>query len=322
MNLKQKYAQIMQDQRLDAVEQIYFARELEHVKAQTYDIVYGQLMARKLFPLNTEAHPGTETIKYNQFDYVGEAKIVSNYATDFPRVDIKGKEFRHPVQSIGDSYGYSIQEIRSSQQAGIRLEANRAAAAKRTMMVKENKIAFFGDSDYGLPGFLSNSSVITGTVPNDGTGPSTTWASKSADLIIRDMMQVANAPFDSTEGVESANTVLLANDQYSYISTTPRAAVSDTTILEFFLAKHPTVTEVIPVGQLSSSIYPASLGFSGNLIVAYDRNPGKLSLEVPQPFEQFAPDKEGLDWVVHCHERISGVIIPYPKSVAIYDGLT
>jgi hypothetical protein len=306
--------------KLDAIEQIYFEKELEAVKARTYDIKYPTLPARTLLPVSYEANTGAEAISYQQFDMVGMAKVVANYANDFPRADIKAKEFVSPVKSLGSSYGYSIQEIRAAAMAGKALQQRRANAAKKAIVQKENDIAMFGDAEYNLPGFLSNPNITTGTVPNDGSGPSTLWVNKTADLILRDMCLAVDAPFNNTKGVEMANTLLMPNEQYSMINCQPRSTQSDKTILEFFKSTHPGVA-VMPIWQLASGEYPAALGFSDGLLVAYNRSPDILTLEVPQDFEQFPPDKEGLDFVIHCHQRCGGVIIYYPLACAVYDGI-
>lgn len=49
---------------LDANESIFFERELEHVKARSYDIKYPEFKATMLIPVSTEAGPGAETITY------------------------------------------------------------------------------------------------------------------------------------------------------------------------------------------------------------------------------------------------------------------
>ncbi|NIQ92384.1 MAG: DUF2184 domain-containing protein [Deltaproteobacteria bacterium] len=323
MDLRKDYAQIFLDARLDASEQIYFARELEYVKARTYDILYPQFKQRRLFPVSFEAGPWAETIKYDQFDSVGIAKIISNYATDFPRADIKGKEFRSTVKSVGAAYGYNIQEIRASQATGKRLEMRRADAAKRAHLQLERDIAFFGDAEHDIKGFLDNPNVLTGTVPV-GASTNTEWSTKTPDEIIEDMNLVANAPFNATNEVENANTLLIPLAQWSYIASTPRSSTSDTSILSYFLNVRREMGvpfEVIPVPQMKSGNYPASLPYSGDLIIAYDRDPMKIQLEIPQDFEQTPPDRQAWDWVVSTHQRIGGVIIYYPLSVAIYDGI-
>ena len=52
--------------RFDSAEDasVFFARELDHVKAQSYDVEYPELTALHLFPQSSEADPGAETITY------------------------------------------------------------------------------------------------------------------------------------------------------------------------------------------------------------------------------------------------------------------
>ena len=50
---------------------------------------------------------------------MGFAKIISDYADDFSRVDIYGEEESVKVHSIGVSYGYNIMEIRAGERVVI-----------------------------------------------------------------------------------------------------------------------------------------------------------------------------------------------------------
>lgn len=64
------------------------------------------------------------------YDRTGVAKIINNYATDLPRADVKGKPTTAYVKSVGDSYGYSVQEMRASRLAGKSLDVRKAEAAR------------------------------------------------------------------------------------------------------------------------------------------------------------------------------------------------
>ncbi len=56
-------------------------------------------------------------------------------------------------------------------------------------------------------------------------------------------------------------------------------------------------------------------------MITYKRSPDKLTLELPQLFEQFAAQERNLEFVVPAHGRIGGVIIYYPLSVNIVEGI-
>lgn len=297
------------EMKLDANEQIFFERELASIKARSYDVLYPEIKARQLFPVSYEAGPGATSIVYQQYDSVGFAKVIANYAKDFARADIKGKEFSSIIRSLGSSYGYSIQDIRAAQMAGKPLEQRKANAAKRAIMQLENLISLFGDQENDIPGFLSNPNISTGAVINDGLNNSTFWKDKTPDQIIRDLNQLVNDVFVNTKGIEQPNVVLLPIQQYTTIASTPRSSTSDTTILNFFKANNPLIQSVEWLNEL------AGAGPGGeDMMVSYNRNPDKVTLEIPQDFEQFPPDQEGMDFVVDCHERIGGVIVYYPLS--------
>ena len=113
--------------RFDSAEEasVFFARELDHVKAQSYDVEYPELTALTLFPQTSEADPGAETITYYTYDKTGLAKVIDNYSTDLPRADVNGKPSYATIKSLGDSYGYSAQEMRASRLAGKSLDARK-----------------------------------------------------------------------------------------------------------------------------------------------------------------------------------------------------
>ena len=142
-----------QNMRLDANEQVFFDNQLALVKSRTYDVQHKALKALQLLPVSTEQDPGATHIIWRSYDKVGMAKIIADYANDFPRADIGGVEHSSPVKDIGASYGYSVKEIRRAQKAGISLDTKRAEAARRAIDEKQDTIAWKGDAKAKLPGF-------------------------------------------------------------------------------------------------------------------------------------------------------------------------
>lgn len=70
---------------------LYFARELDYVKAKTYDRVYPELTALQMFPVTHEVPEGAETVTYYGYEKRGLARIIANYADDLPRADVAGQ---------------------------------------------------------------------------------------------------------------------------------------------------------------------------------------------------------------------------------------
>lgn len=302
---------------LDADNAIFFARELEQIKSRSFDVLYPELRARSILPVSNDGGAWTETIKYNQFDKVGAAKIIADMARDFPRVDVKGKEFRKPVKPLGASYGYNFFEVEAAAHTGKSLEQMRSDAARRAILFEENRIALFGDADYDLSGFLTNPDIPSNLVPADGIGATTTWSTKNPDQIIRDFNKTVNDIVSTTNGVEIPNTVLLPVEQFTYLASTPRSSTSDTTILEYLRQNNPFITDISWLFELNAP----GFGFTGDIMVAYNRNPNKLVMEVPMDITMFPPQELGLEFLIHVASLTGGTHVYYPKSINIAEGI-
>lgn len=306
---------------LDSGESLFFARELEAVKSKTYDILYPELKATTLLPVSVEAGPGAEAIVYQAYDTVGMMKLISDYSDDLPRSDAFGKEYISPVRDIGGSYGYSIKEIRKAAKAGKPLTARKAEAVRRSYEQKINDIAWFADGSVnygGLCGLIYSQNTTKAAATHGG------WhaGAATADEIINDVTVALQYIKTISKQVEAADTVLLPPTEYGYIASTPRSATSDRTILEWLQKIHPGVS-FIPVNELQAVPKNPRTGAvaATNLMICYKRDPNKLTLELPSPFEQFAPEARNLEFVVNAVGTVGGVIIYYPLSVYIADGL-
>lgn len=306
----------IQSVNLDDNEVFFFARELELIKSQSYDIEYPELKSFSLIPISTEAGPGAESITYQSFNSTGMAKVIASYADDLPRADVRGQEFTSPVRGVGCSYGYNLQEIRAAQMVGRSLTDRQAAAARLAHDQRINYLAWFGDPNYNLGGFLNNPDVPATSVPNDGTGNSTLWIDKTPDQILRDMNLFANMIPVATLGVEAPTTLLLPIEQYTLVASTPRSPNSDTTILEYFIQNNPYVKEVQMVPELAGA---GPMG--ADIMMAYNRNARKVTMEIPMPYTQHAPQERVLEFVVPCESRYGGVLFYYPLSANIGEGI-
>lgn len=296
---------------LDADEGVFFLRQLESIKSKSYDVEYPELKARQFIPVSFEAGPGAKYITYRQYDMLGVAKIVSNYATDLPRVDLKGKEFVGNVRSLADSYGYSIQDVRSAKMSGLPLEQRKANAAKRAILQLEDDIAVNGDTTHNLGGFLTNPNVTDNPAPNNAGATSTLWANKTATEVLADLITLSETPVDVSLGVEEPDTILIPLAQYNQIANQQMPNIN-MTVMKFFLENSPYIKEIQPWNKLKG-------GGSGgtDVAVCYKKDPDKLTLEIPQDFEQFPVQEKGLEYEVPCHSRCGGVIMYYPLSVAL-----
>lgn len=318
-------------QNLDANEAAFLERQLASVKTKTYDRLFPEYAAERLIPVSTEAGSGAETIVYQTYTPAGMAKIISDYSDDLPRVDVAAEEKSVIVRSIADAYAYSLQEVRAAAFAAqtgkpnaAKLRQRKADAAKQGITAKINSLAWKAhpDKDNGLTGLFYQPNITVSIAPTNAAGTSTKWADKTPDEILADMNGIVNGVFDLTNGVERPDTMLIPNEQYAYIASTPRSNNSDTTILDYFLNNNPFINSVEPLFECKN-VNPRPSGTTGsaNIMVVYKKDRNKLTLEIPQPFEQLAVQPKNLEFQVPCHARTAATIVYYPLSVAIYEGI-
>jgi hypothetical protein len=192
---------IKSSNRLDLNESMFFARELEYIQSQSYDVQFAKLAAFVSMPIDTSADPGAEVITYNQYEEIGQAKIIANNANDLPRADVKGKQFSNIVVTLANYYAYTQQDIRAARMANKSLDATKAMAAANAQRQLINRLAFFGDTDYlGLSGLKTITAIPEVTIAADGTGSSKTFATKTPVQIVRDINQLINAIHINSKG--------------------------------------------------------------------------------------------------------------------------
>ena len=303
---------------------VFFARELDYVKAQSYDVEYPELTALNLFPISSEADEGAETITYYTYDKQGLAKVIDNYSTDLPRADVDGKPSTAEIKSLGASYGYSAQEMRASRLAGKSLDTRKAEAARFAIDSKNNMIAWAGDAESGLMGVLSSGQNIPlYTIPANASSK-TKWTEKSADEILADVNGMAKAVAKITKNVERPDTLCVPAEVYMDIATR-RIPDTSTTVLSFILEHSPYIKDVINAAELDSDSigtnpYAAASGGQG-VAFLFTKDKRKLSLENPMPFNQYPVQTKNLEVIVPCEARTAGAIVYYPLSAMIAVGV-
>ena len=306
--------------RLDANETAVLARQLEQTLSKEMERRYTPLRALLFFPLSTELDPGTETWRYEMWDEMGMAKIISNYADDLPLVDIKSEEFFGRVQSLGDAYQYSRQDLRRAAKTGRPLNQRKRRAARRAYDRKVDDIASTGDAAAGLPGFLNhkNIPIIAAADPASGSDTSFTGGDKTPKEIVLDLNRLARTPFSNTNENWDADALLLPPTELDYIRETPYGTEENSdSILTVFLKNNGRIRNVDSWSKLAT----ADAAGTGPRAAVYRRDPEVVELHLPMPFTEHEPQVKNLAFVVPCEGRIAGIFLYEPLACAFMDGI-
>lgn len=301
-------------ERMDVDTNAFFARELEHVKAQTYDIVYPDLKARMAVPVSSEVNNGATTVTYQQFDRTGQAKIVANNARDLPRAEVNGVEFTRPVRTVGAMYAYTLKEIRASMMAQRGLVARKADVARRMIEETMDEIAAVGAPSFGIStGFVNDANVPDQSVPNGGGG-NPEWSTKTADEIITDISAAYQRVISASIETIIPNMIVLPPEQWALIHTLPRATVSDTTVADF--VRRTFGVEIMAWNRTEG----AGTGSSDRMVM-YRRDPMILQQEIVSEFEQLPVQEVGLEFQIPCIGETAGSVFYYPLGADYSDDI-
>jgi hypothetical protein len=295
---------------LDIDGTIFFQRELEKIKDKVFEDLDAPLSAQRLIPVDRTTPPGAKSVTYTVYSSSGTAKIISNGADDLPTADAGGIQKTSYLKSIGNCFIVSLEDLRAAQFTGKDLEARKAKAALKAHLQKFNSLAFYGDVEHGVAGWLTNTDILT----QNATGH---WLAGGAttDQIVDDLNSAIATMMDTTNGVEEPDTIVMPIRQYQYIATKRMVANSDTTILQAFSRNNPGI-KVTYANELKGH-------FTGNVdgAIVYKNSSDKFWQEIPQDFETLEPQFVNLVYKVPCHSKHGGTIVAYPQSQRFIVGI-
>jgi len=313
--------------RFDSVDaaSIYMARELDSVKTKSYDKKYPRFNALNIFPVNTEANPGAETITFYTYDMEGFAKLIHDYATDLPRADANGESHTVKVFGIGVEYGYSNQDLRAARMAGKPLDAKKAESARYQNDNLTNKIAWMGDAGSGLLGVLSTGqNVPTYTITAGATSNKTSWLEKTADEILEDVKGMYSQVNETTMDVERPDTLVLPSNIHDALAFT-RIPDTEQTVLGFIQEHAPNLKKIVSAAELNANAVetnPYAAASNGQAVaLLFTDDPDCLEINIPMAYTQNQAEKRGLEVVIPCESRVAGAIIFRPMSLLVAIGV-
>ncbi len=299
-------------QHFDANDGLFFARQLEHVKAQSFDVVYPELKARTFMPVDSSAPPGARTITYRQFDQKGMARLTGSAADDVALVTVSGKEFTQAVKRFTTKFSYNVEEIRAASMAGVGLDASLAASARRTIEEAFDVYAASGNTALGTKGITNHASIPLVVLPNLGA-----FASLTPQQILDNLNYLAGSVVANTKEKFQPDTLLVDTYTFTAIAQMNVGLDNQMTVLRSFLANNPYIKNIESWTRLNT----AGAG-SIRRLVCYKKTPEVLQLNIPLEFSMLPVQQNGFDFVTHCEGKIGGLELHYPYAVAHADVAT
>ena len=277
-----------------------------------YETKYQGITFEEYIPIDSSDPEWADTASYISYDAVTMGKFIGANAKDLPNVAINAKKTDIPLYYGGIEHGWSLDELRKSQQMRMPLDTTGAAMKVRGFKEHQQKVAYEGDATRGLTGLFNNANVPE-TVAT-GFDPATATGDEWVDMLNSQYETV----YINTANVHRPNVQLIPLNLWKYLQK-PMNAVTTTTILNYYLensyAKSLGVNLVVkPLYQLIGK----GVNSTGR-IVTYELNPENLGMKVPMAIRSIAPQMEGLMVSVPSEYKFGGVFFRYPLSALYTD---
>jgi hypothetical protein len=292
---------------------IFFQRQLEHIKAKTYDVLYPEYKAKILFPVDNEGGPGVEFIRYYQYDKTGDFVPIDFIGEDVPLVEVKGKEFMVPAKYFVGAFRYNVQELNAAKFSNVPLSQQKANAVRAAYEKTVNRIAFFGYPELNIKGFFEL--YVHNKVKRAAKG----FTKMTPDEIVAYINSLRNRVYTTTLMVERPNCLVMDPNHLSYISSMRLGTASDTTILEFIVEKcawlEKKLENVVDVNEFVGNSEKVGEAPGDDVIAVYRRDPEKIQLSIPAELTYRSVQERGFFYYTPAWGSIAGIEAYYPKGI-------
>lgn len=312
---------------LDQGESANFLRMLEDVDTIAYKRRYPALLARQVIKSFASVADWASLYTWREWDSLGTYAIISDHTDDLPAVDITGKENSQIIKDLGNSYHYTIKEIKQAINTNVNLDSMRAEVSRTAIEQGVDDILTFGIPALGIRGVLKLDdasipapnrvgSFTLGTKTAGGTAWGTLAAPRATGQeVANDVIGLCSQMVDDTKSIWNSFDVVMPIAQYNYAANTRLNPLTETTALAWIL-KNGFVRSVTPWYKCKGA------GAAGaDRMMALPAGDGMvLGGIVPQEWSPQAPQLVNLAYKVNCIASCGGVVCRYPIACRYADG--
>jgi len=294
---------------------IFFRGECELILNKIINTIYDKLEAMECIPVAAPEGEGLEYLTWRSFTAVGVAKIISDYATDIPSVEVYGAEQSSKIYHIATSYGWNKFEVERAQRAGRGLVDTKSSAARQAIETKVDDLVWRGDAEYNIPGFINYPGISACVLKNNEAGTSKKWKDKTAEEMAQDIIDIVDTILTTTSNKETPDTILMPPELIRLAETKFIDTDKKQSCMEFIKKTNPMITTWKGIQALKGA------GAAGaGRIMCYTNNSDKLEFHMPVPVRQEEPERDGLLYKTILTADVGGVTVYYPQSVCYADG--
>lgn len=283
---------------------IWTKRELTQILKRTYETEYPATAATDLFPVTSELDRHTMNFEYLKFDGVAMAKIIADYTDDLPTVDAMSSTETGKVFRMGNAWLISIDEIITGTALNRKLSDRKAVLAREAHATLLNRLVFKGSKPHKILSVFDN--------PNITRVTSAGW-STDADAASEELTTLLDTVETLTNGRHKVTNIVLPPSKRRLLYK--RMPETTKTYLEWFTEQNSGIT-ITSISELEDID-----GAGTKAILAYEKDPMNMSIEIPEAFNMLPMQPKDLHFKVPCTSKATGLIVYRPLTIAMLVGV-
>jgi hypothetical protein len=306
----------------DAQEALAFlVSQLAYTEQGLFERQYVPMQYERFVPISYEAGEWVDTIRYEIYDHVGNAKDMGAGSDDINEVDVAYADATFNVAYGTVGYSFTQEELRRTAYLRRPLPERKLATAMEAWQRRMNVVALTGNSKKGFTGLYNNANVTHATNPSGKA-----WSASSGITvaeILSDFAYGMNAVWNGTAFNTIPDTVIVPPTAYEYISALPLSTsnASNVTVLNWLLANNLYNQERSGQITIAPGYDLATAGASSaSRTVFYEKTDKNLVFHIPMPLRFLAPQLEGVKVKVPGEFKYSGVEVRRPGTMYYMDG--
>ncbi len=278
---------------------VFMARDLEHRYAEVLKEPLPPMTGFTLFPQDRSVPVGAKTHTMRRLRTSGEAMVHGGQG-GVPKVSLSQVEQEANVRHYVDGFEYSLFDAQSAGFANFALVTEKLAAARLICMLFANEKIWKGDNANGIWGILNYPWLAKYVLATRFDGSAT------PDAVVTALNAFVAYPKDTSGATMAPNRLAVSPRIYTYLTSTPRASGTDTTIAEFFLKSNAVGITKIDVAPELQGAGPG--GTDGML--AYNDGPLGVRNVIVQDFTPLPSEARGFVTETNCYMSHGGILMP------------
>jgi len=293
-----------------------------------------EMLARRIFSIDSTYASYAREIGYDYYDRTGSAKIYAKGGggKDIPFVGESGGRITQKVYDLVTGIRYSkaeLQALEAKRALGkgpsIQLNMLRVDTARRYISEVENKLAFSGDTEYGIKGIFDDT-FYNGTnlgvkenVAASGTGSGDAakrlWPNKTSSLILDDLFKAVDTV--EQDALFKARILVLDPKNFNRLRK-PFTTTDSRTLLDWLNSNGLYFEQIIA----SRNMRLTNNGDTVNYFMVLDNSPEIVQLAITEDLNLGDPivDIVGTTEIA-VMESTGGIVLRHPAACYIGKGI-